>query len=128
MKGYYGNSGADHVRSRLVRADGFTLIEVLVSLLILSLLVITLVALFTAGYVHILLGGDRSITVFELQGMVEDKTLSPKDETEDDEEWTMNLNFPGVGPVDIAGKKVTVEKSDQDHGAITLTVFLPVSD
>lgn len=101
---------------RIVNPDkGFTLIELLVALLLLSLVIATVGTLITSSFQNVFSAGYKSEAHFLGQEAMENILADiaynhpdaniVKDVVNDQ---TMNMDFPGVGPVSVKGKEVTI--------------------
>lgn len=107
---------------------GFSLLEVLVAMIVLSLVILSFSGLFSGGYKAISDGGNKSEALFSAQQFMEYAILNGDDYSQVTV-TTGNLlqfNFPGTDPFDISGNIIIV--TEDYHGGnkpISLTTFVP---
>lgn len=115
--------------SRVTRkSNGVTLIELIISIAILALLVITFSGMFTSGIKTILISGNRSDKDYEVQKVIEGKIISPTPGVDGNvvttvENTEIKIKFNSK-EIRVPGKAV---KSEFDGGKsnVVFTTFVP---
>lgn len=101
----------------------FTLTEVLVSLLILTIVIIAYITLFTNAYSDIFSSGHKSNALYDAQLTIEETIAGY------DNKGTDSLILPFSSPLTINGKYITVNKTYTDargsSRTITIVTFVP---
>ncbi|HHW28251.1 MAG TPA: prepilin-type N-terminal cleavage/methylation domain-containing protein [Syntrophomonadaceae bacterium] len=93
--------------------EGFTLVEVLVSIAILTIIVVALLLLFNQSLITVIKSGNKAVNIYEGQTKLESELA----EGVTAEDYTLIMNFDGE-EIKIKGKIIT------ENG---LTVFIPSS-
>jgi prepilin-type N-terminal cleavage/methylation domain-containing protein len=83
--------------------SGFTLIEIVMALLILSIIIIALTPLFSMSFKHIYLAGNKSVTMYESQGVIDEQLAVYTYGTSD----KIDLTFPS-GSHEVWGRRLEV--------------------
>jgi prepilin-type N-terminal cleavage/methylation domain-containing protein len=98
---------------------GMSLIEVLVALAIFSLVVVAFTAYFINTFMIVHIAARKSKTVFSAQAGTEEQIAT----TVGDDD-TLHIQYPG-SPVDVKGKFVVVEGTDNEGRVVRMEVFVP---
>jgi hypothetical protein len=96
--------------------EGFTPVEVLVSIAILTIISVALLLLFNQSFFTIIKSGNKAVNIYEGQTKLESELA--EDVTADPEDPPLSINF-GDKEIEIEGKIIT------ENG---LTVFKPSSN
>lgn len=106
---------------RILQNDGFTLVEVLVALLLLSLVTVAIVQIFNSSLRGIIFCGDKTKAAYELQGSVEMGT-HPRDL----KPHSIVFSFPEAN-FEVIGQKVPEKRLILPHEdrSVSVTVFVP---
>ena len=97
--------------------NGFTLIEIILSIAILGIVAIFAVTIFGSSLKNISRSGKRTKEVFELESKINEKI------SEADGEDIIEVNIPGIGPKEIKGKIIIIQSESQDN--MEITTFAP---
>lgn len=103
----------------LSNEKGFTLIEIIISLAILGMIVISFTTAFTSSFSGIFSSGKKSQALHEAQTKIDRKINSVTTGRD-----ILKIKFLGVPEITIQGKKeiVNVEYNDR---SVSLTTFIP---
>lgn len=113
---------------------GFTLVEVVVALLLLSIVTVVVVQIYNSGFFAIAFGGKKTEAVYEVQALLERAILSPEAELgADAREDTLTISFQLESgeekELSVKGYFITKESSEKfganDRG-VSATVFVPI--
>ena len=107
---------------------GFTLVEVVVAIIVLSLVTVAVVQIYNSNLLGIILSGNRTEAIYDVQQQLE-TTLATKDtadlEEEPDEFITFKFGDDEIGPI----QGVLVTKTSTSDGTrpvpVSATVFIP---
>lgn len=115
------------MKKALQNNKGLTLIEVLVSIVILGIIAVAFLPIFTNSFVYIMSAGKRSKADFEAQRAMENR-LAGSGKTFDNVETTesgteLSISF-GSDTINVPGKTVNVTYNDGKQN-VTLTTFIP---
>lgn len=99
---------------RLQRKQGFTLIEVLIAMAIISLIAVVSLPMFTMGMKSVESSEGNSEDLFAIQSKIENSQIDPGQGSD----MTLSFEFSGY-PVDIPVKLYDVRLSPEDHVSIT---------
>ncbi|NLJ79530.1 MAG: prepilin-type N-terminal cleavage/methylation domain-containing protein [Firmicutes bacterium] len=107
---------------------GFTLVEVVVALIVLSVITIAVVTIYNNGIIAIISSGKRTEAVYEVQAKLERALLEDPGEVEAGEEPAFTIVFPDLEPIEIYAEEVTAE-SDTTYGPsqrkVSAVVYIP---
>ncbi len=121
------------------KEKGFTLIEVVLSILILGLVVAAFTQLFGSGYVNVTINNRKVDHLYQAQEIMEEQfaknynQLTDISSTEGDvtvsEEQTKTITIANGDTIDVTGKTVTVSipytvKNSQQR-TVSVTSFIP---
>jgi len=106
---------------------GFTLVEVVVAIMVLSLVTVAVVQIYNSNLFGIILSGDRTEAIYDVQEKLEKELARDPEAIEPDEhDWKYDplvLNFEGKS-ITIPGW--IVEKDSTEVGPrVSGTVFIP---
>ena len=108
--------------NKIVQQDrGFTLVEVLVALTILTIIVISFTTLFTSSYVNIISAGNKSQATYNVQKEMEERIA---DELATDV-GDLQIPFPIAGNINVPGGLLELDDT-QGNRTSESTAFLPV--
>jgi len=100
---------------------GFTIVEVLVAMALLSLAAVAFIALMSFSVSSIFLAGEKSEKIFDAQGEIESE-ISAQTPSGDDE---VKINFPGAADdLTITGEKLEITY-EYNGGSSSIIYFLP---
>jgi len=110
---------------------GLTLVEVVLSLAIMAILLVTILTFFTSGVRLIFLGGERTKNVYEAQNLVDlalkkEDTGDPRVRVEDDESLSLVFKDSENKVIDtgeIKGSIITVNSLGERE--VLIKTFLP---
>jgi len=110
--------------------QGFTLVEVVVAIMVLSLVTVAVVQIYNSNLFGIILSGNRTEAILNVQAKLEKEIAKvPKEIDPADDDWEYEplvLNFGGE-PITIPGW--IVEKDSTEVGSrnikVSGTVFIP---
>ncbi len=115
---------------------GFTLVEVVIALLLLSLVTVVVVRIYNSGFFAIALGGKKTEAVYEVQDLLEQAISSSAEQLADDndaEEHELTIRFIAEDgqekEVSVFGYLVTKEsrsKFGKNVQKVSATVFVPI--
>jgi len=112
------------MKNKMKAKNGFSLVELLVSLSIIAIVVVAFVPVFNGSLSNLINSGKRSSAINIAQKNIEDAVLAGTNLST----YTMNLNFKAEGmadvPISISGLKVNASFSYSDLSG-NLTVFVP---
>lgn len=111
---------------RVSGEQGFTLVEVLVALLVLSVITIGVVSMFTGSLSSIIQSGDKVAALYQVQGSLEKAFV---DEASDVQirPWTIKFRKDGQTVHEVTGILRTAERSFGNGQLVQASVFVPVS-
>jgi prepilin-type N-terminal cleavage/methylation domain-containing protein len=104
---------------RFRREEGFTLVEVLVALAILSIIIMAFTTLFTSSFSGIFRAGRKSASLYEAQAVLDQVIDQGTALTEDE----INILFGGI-VIKVQGEEIT-EAYEYDGRTGQLVYFLP---
>lgn len=100
---------------------GFTIVEVLVAMALLSLAAVAFIALMSFSVSSIFLAGEKSEKIFDAQGEIESE-ISAQLPSGDDE---VKINFPdSADDLTITGEKLEITY-EYNGGSSSIIYFLP---
>ncbi len=100
---------------------GFTIVEVLIAMSLLSIVAIAFITMMTFSVSSILVAGEKSEQMFEAKGEIE-KKISAQTPSGYDQ---VNIHFPNeVNDLTIKGEKLEINY-EYDGKAGSITYFLP---
>lgn len=110
------------------KSEGFTLIEIVVSIAILSIIIIAFSGMFVSGIKIITKSGNRSNGDYEAQKVMESKILNPVSGADGNVTTTVegtqiNIRF-GSREIVIPGKTIETEFNDGKF-KVLFTTFVP---
>ena len=102
---------------------GFTIVEVLVAMALLSLAAVAFIALMSFSVSSIFLAGEKSEKIFDAQGEIESE-ISAQLPSGDDE---VKINFPDevADDLTITGEKLEITY-EYNGGSSSIIYFLPI--
>ena len=101
---------------------GFTIVEVLVAMALLSLAAVAFIALMSFSVSSIFLAGEKSEKIFDAQGEIESE-ISAQLPSGDDE---VKINFPdSADDLTITGEKLEITY-EYNGGSSSIIYFLPI--
>ncbi|QZY56983.1 type IV pilus modification PilV family protein [Crassaminicella profunda] len=98
---------------------GFTLIEIIISLAILGIIVVSFTTTFTSSFSGIFSSGKKSQALHQAQIQMDRKINSVTTGSD-----TLNIKFLGISQITVLGKKEIVNVEYKDHN-VSLTTFIP---
>lgn len=100
---------------------GMTLIEIIISLLIFGIIVITLASVLSSGFLGIIRSGHKAKAAYEAQKDMSDKLIA----SEFSDSQTLVISFSGIPTIEI---DVNLIKSEQEINGTTATMtsFIPI--
>jgi len=118
------------VKAVVKEERGFTLVEVVVAIMVLSLVTVAVVRIYNSNLFGIILSGNRTEAILNVQAKLEKEIAKvPKEIDPADDDWEYEplvLNFGGE-PITIPGW--IVEKDSTEVGSrnikVSGTVFIP---
>lgn len=99
---------------KLVSKKGFTLLEIIIGIALFGIISISIIPLFTYGFIHINRSGNRSVALYEIQRTIETNgVINPTSQTLtlifDDRNIDIEINTYEVEEVyDKNGNKVSI--------------------
>ncbi|KUO50588.1 MAG: hypothetical protein APF76_08040 [Desulfitibacter sp. BRH_c19] len=108
------------LKKKAFHQDGFTLIEVLVALTILTIIIVSFTTLFTSSYIHIMSAGNKSKANYEVQKDMESKIADEGADTH----YILGVNFDGFY-LDIPGGLINIIKPQGERSS-KASAFLPI--
>ncbi len=101
---------------------GFSLVELLVSISLLTILAICFLPLLTTSYSGIQVAGDRNKAINIAQEKIE---RSFNQGAKDDARSEITINFPGGDTFKIEGENIKVNEEYGEDSSIEFDVFIP---
>lgn len=102
------------------RKDGFTLVEIILSIAILGIIAISVLTMFGSGLKNISRSGKRTEEVFTLEREINQKIFDGGGGGSEGD--TIKVEIPGFEEKEIKGKIITIPSDDQN---IELKTFVP---
>ena len=104
----------------LKNKDGFTLIEIIVSLAIIGILSVSFFTIFTSGFTYIAKAGNRSVAGFSTQNVVEQTLINiPLQSTS-----YMTITLPDTSTIRVYGNTIS-KTTNYNGGHVDITFFQP---
>ena len=109
-------------KNHLENKEGFTLIEVILSIAILGIISITFLSMFTSGMVGISNSGKKSVDNYDAQSKIENEISVSRNLLVDVEQPPFIMKFSGI-EYKVSGRQIDVPYT---YGSITkkLTTFI----
>lgn len=101
--------------------NGFTLVEVLVALSIITIIVISFTTLLASSYVNIISAGKKSLASYSVQEEMEERIAHEQATDVGD----LQIPFPKAGNINVAGGFIELQNTQGVHTSQS-TAFLPV--
>lgn len=98
---------------------GLTLIEVIITIAIISIMALVVLGVFNTGIRSIFKSGDRTDKVFEVKKEIDQKIIDNENNTSGSDEVTVNI--PGIGDKIIKGTIIT----NTEYDDLNITTFVP---
>ncbi|MBS4007794.1 MAG: prepilin-type N-terminal cleavage/methylation domain-containing protein [Clostridium sp.] len=104
-------------KTTLSGEGGFSLVELLIALAVLSIAIFALTGLFTGSYSNIFAAGRKSQAIFRAQEAMESRLNIPPTDTQG-----FTINIPNSPPITVQGQLVSIEIEGQNA---FLTTYIP---
>lgn len=99
--------------------------EIMITLAILGILVVSFTSLFANGMIHIFTFGQKSQAIHVAQTKMENTLAGEQTLTEGQTDSTsLTIHFSSGKEITVQGKKVTVD-APYKNGSVSLTSFIP---
>lgn len=99
---------------------GFSLIELLISLVVLLVVITATSSLLNAGYSGVFSVGRKSNTLYTAQKDIENAMFVGTTLNDN----PLSITFPGLSPITLQGK-IDLKQYTVDNQTVSVTVFLP---
>lgn len=111
------------MKNCIKKKNGFTLIEVIVSIALLAIIATAFMTLLSNSYADIFISGSKSDALFQAQKEVEFNMAVGTTESSDNLVIEYDSSV-GVNPITIKGKIILETKSYNGSSSISLTSFI----
>lgn len=101
---------------------GLTLIEVIISIALISLIAVTFLGMFNMGSKNIFRSGKRTKSILQLRELIDDKIRVYENKVGG--EYKIQMTIPGV-TINKIVKGTMIMESDPDNPDIKITTFVP---
>jgi prepilin-type N-terminal cleavage/methylation domain-containing protein len=110
------------MKNKKMSKNGFSLIELLVSIALLTIMAIGFMPLLTSSYTGIFSSGDKNKVIDQAQKEIEQLFYTGSDEEEE-----LSVVFIDVDTIEfkIPGEYINIEKTYGDGKSVTFDVFIP---
>lgn len=104
---------------------GVSLIELVISMAILGMIVVTILSIFNTGLTNIVRAGDITEITNSAGSEIDKKILTAVVGDEKVSEAEININIPGLPSIPIKGKLIVQESVDTKGNSVTISTFIP---
>lgn len=109
---------------RMSGEQGFTLVEVIVALLVLSVITIGVVSMFTGSLSSIMQSGEKVAALYRAQGSLEKAFVDEATDVQT-KPWTIEFRKDGQTVQEVTGILRTAERSFGNGQLVQTSVFVP---